>query len=113
LLISQKRGAAMRRIVESMVLLRASPELLSRLRLITGSFSGGWDFLESIDASRLEKKVRKRGWYFFHIEAETLRSGVGETAQEAIASALELALRSISVYFNAAGVGHIELTTYP
>jgi hypothetical protein len=38
---------------------------------------------------------------------------VGETSQEAMASALKLSLRRISTYFNAVEVDHIELTQYP
>jgi hypothetical protein len=38
---------------------------------------------------------------------------VGETSQEAIASALKLALRRVSTHFNAVQVEHIELTRYP
>jgi hypothetical protein len=42
-----------------------------------------------------------------------MRSGVGDTSQEAIASALKLALRHISARFNSAEVEDIELTQYP
>jgi len=38
---------------------------------------------------------------------------VGDTSQEAIASALKLALRRISDHFNAVEVERIELTQYP
>jgi hypothetical protein len=38
---------------------------------------------------------------------------VGETSQEAVTSALRLALRRISIDFNAIEVEHIELTQYP
>jgi hypothetical protein len=38
---------------------------------------------------------------------------VGDTAQEAIAGALKLALRRVSPHFNVAEVDHIQLTQYP
>jgi hypothetical protein len=47
------------------------------------------------------------------MDAGFLRSGVGDTAQEAIASALKLALREIDQPLNAVEIRHIELTNYP
>jgi hypothetical protein len=41
------------------------------------------------------------------------RGGVGQTSQEAIASALKLALRHVSERFNAAEVESIEVKKYP
>jgi hypothetical protein len=54
-----------------------------------------------------------QGWSFTRIADGSLKSGVGETSQDAVASALRLALRRISAYFNAVEVEHIELTQYP
>ena len=69
--------------------------------------------MRKVNAQRLEKKIHTRGWNFIGTGDESLRSGVGDTSQEAIASALKLALRRISANFNAAEVEHIELTQYP
>jgi hypothetical protein len=103
----------MRIIAERNMLLRAKTELPNGLKLATDEFREGWEFVRSCDARRLEKQIVLCGWNFIRIADESLRSGVGETSQEAIASALKLALRRISAHFNAAEVEHIELTQYP
>jgi hypothetical protein len=102
----------MRTIAEQNVLLRMRVELPVGLKLATHEFREGWSFVTG-DASRLEKKIRMRGWNFIKIADGALKSGVGETSQEAIAGALKLALRHMSAHFNAVEVEHIELTQYP
>jgi hypothetical protein len=102
----------MRTIAEQNVLLRMRVELPNGLKLATREFREGWNFVTG-DASRLEKRIRTRGWNFIKIADGTLRNGVGETPQEAIAGALKLALRHTSAHFNAAEVERIELTRYP
>src|ERR1035437_28140 len=103
----------MRTIAKLNLLLRAHIELPDGLKLASDEFSEGWDFARSVDARRLEKQIVMRGWSFTRIADGSLRSGVGDTSQEAIASALKLALRRISTHFNAVEVEHIELTQYP
>jgi len=100
-------------IAEQNVLLRAKTELPDGLKLATDEFREGWEFVRRYDACRLEKQIVRRGWNFIRIAEESLRSGVGETSQEAIASALKLAIRRISTHFNAVEVEHVELTQYP
>jgi|CZKF01.1.fsa_nt_gi hypothetical protein len=100
-------------IAEQNLLLRARTELPDGLILATDEFREGWDFVRTYDACRLEKQIVLRGWNFIRIAEESLRSGVGETSQESIASALKLTLRRISTHFNAVEVEHIELTQYP
>jgi hypothetical protein len=100
-------------IAERNILLRSKTKLPDGLKLATDEFREGWEFVRSFDARRLEKQIVLRGWNFIRIAEESLRSGVGETSQEAIASALKLALRRISAHFNAVEVEHIELTQYP
>jgi hypothetical protein len=103
----------MRTIAKLNMLLRAQTELPDGLNLATEEFREGWNFVRTINAERLEKKIHARGWNFIKIHDESLRSGVGDTSQEAISSALRLALRRIGTYINAAEVEHIELTQYP
>jgi hypothetical protein len=103
----------MRAIAELNVLLRTQIELPAGLKLATEEFREGWNFVRAGDARRLEKKIQTRGWNFIKIADGELRSGVGETSQLAIASALKLALRRVSTHFNAVEVEHIELTQYP
>jgi hypothetical protein len=100
-------------ISESTLLLRASIELPEGLGLATDEFREGWNFARAVNAQRLEKKILTRGWNFIKVPDESLRSGVGDTSQEAIAGALKLALRRVNSHFNAAEVEHIELTEYP
>jgi hypothetical protein len=103
----------MRNIAELNMLLRVRVELPVGLKLATDEFREGWNFVRSGDAHRLEKKIQTRGWSFIKIADGSLRSGVGETSQEAIASALRLALRRVSTHSNAVELEHIELTQYP
>ncbi len=103
----------MRKIAEANMLLRTKLELPSGLSLTTDEFQEGWGFLRTVNAVRLEKKVLAQGWNFIKIADGSLRSGVGDSSQEAIASALKLALRRLNEHFNAAEVEHIELTEYP
>jgi hypothetical protein len=111
--VQQERDTPMRNIAELNMLLRVQVELPSGLKLVTDGFREGWDFVRSVDAHRLEKKIETRGWHFIKIADGALRSGVGESSQEAIASALKLALRHVNEHFNAVEVEHIELTQYP
>jgi hypothetical protein len=100
-------------IAERNMLLRVKTELPDGLKLATDEFREGWEFVRRYDACRLEKQIVRHGWNFIRIAEESLRSGVGETSQEAIASALKLTLRRISTHFNAVEIAHIELTQYP
>lgn len=103
----------MHTINELNVLLREQIELPDDLNLATDEFREGWKFVRSGNVMRLKEKIQARGWNFIKIADGSLRSGVGDTSQQAIASGLKLALRHISPHFNAAEVEHIELTEYP
>ncbi len=103
----------MHMIAELSLLLRERVELPAGLTVATEEFREGWSFARTANAKRLEKKIHTLGWNFIKMPDGSLRSGVGDTSQEAIASALKLALRRIGKHFNAAEVEHIELTQYP
>ena len=103
----------MRTIAELNLLLRVRIELPEGLRLATDEFREGWSFSRSVDALHLEERILRRGWNFIKIGDGSRRSGIGETSQEAIASALKLELRGISEHFNAVEVTNIDLTQYP
>lgn len=103
----------MHTIAELNLLLRVRTELPEGLRLATDEFREGWSFARSVDARSLEKGILKRGWNFIKTGTGSMRSGVGDTAQEAIASALKLALREINEHSHAVEIKHIELTHYP
>jgi hypothetical protein len=100
-------------IAELTMLLRGRVELADNLKLATEEFREGWNFVRSGGARRLDREIRRRGWHFIRIAEGSIRSGVGQTSQEAIAGALKLALRCLSKRFNAAEVEHIELKMYP
>lgn len=95
------------------VLLRERVELPAGLKMATDEFREGWNFLRTVHGLGLEKKIRARGWNFIRIATGELRSGVGATAQEAIACALKLALRRVSERLNAVEVEQVELVRYP
>jgi hypothetical protein len=103
----------MRTIAELNVLLRERIDLPAGLKLATDEFREGWNFVRAGNVMRLKKKIQTRGWNFIKTGDGSLRSGVGDTSQEAIASALKLALRRVDTHLNAAEVEHIELTQYP
>jgi len=103
----------MRTIADLNLLLRAQTDLPAGLKLTTESFHEDWSFVRAVNADRLEKKIRTRGWNFLRVAESSLRSGVGETAHEAIAAALKLALRQLHTHVNALEVEQIELTRYP
>ena len=100
-------------IYESNVLLRAQAELPAGFKVATEEFREGWNLMRSGGKRRLEKKVHTRGWNFIKFPEVTLRSGVGDTSQKAIASALKLALRRVGRHSNAVEVERIELVQYP
>jgi hypothetical protein len=100
-------------IAKRTMLLRGHIELPDNLKLATEEFREGWNIVRSGGARLLDREVRRRGWHFNRIGEGSLRGGVGQTSQEAIAGALKLALRCLSERFNAAEVAQIELKIYP
>ncbi len=109
----KERAARMRNIAEASLLLRTRVELPNGLKLATEEFREGWEFVRTGKARGLKKKIQTLGWNFIKAGDGSLKSGVGDTSQEAIASALKLALRRVSEQFNAVEVEHIQLTQYP
>jgi hypothetical protein len=103
----------MRNIVELAMLIRGSVRLPGNLELVTEELGEGWSFVQSGDSHWLDKEIRARGWHFICVTEELLRSGVGKASEEAIASALKLALRRVRDRFNAARVEHFGVTKYP
>jgi hypothetical protein len=100
-------------ISEPKMLLRVPGELPQGLKLPTEEFQKGWNLARSIDACRLETKIQARKWNFIKIGDGSTRSGVGETSQNAIASALRHALRRVSEDSNVVEIEHLQLTKYP
>jgi hypothetical protein len=103
----------MQAIFEPNVLLRVPGQLPKGLNLPTEEFHEGWNLARSIDACRLKTKIQARKWNFIKIANGLTRSGVGDTSQNAVASALRHALRRISEDSNVVEIKHIELTQYP
>ncbi len=103
----------MHTIAQSQMLLRARTELPDGLKVATEEFQDNWSLVRSVNALRMGKQIIMRGWIFVSGADGLRRSGVGDTSQEAIGSALKLALRRLSPQVNAAEVAHIELTEYP
>ncbi len=103
----------MRKIAELNMLVRARIELPVGLKLATDEFREGWNFIWPEDTRWLKEQMQPRGWSLIKSCDGPLRSGVGETSQEAIASALKHALRFIGKNFHAVEVEQINLTAYP
>lgn len=80
----------MRTIAEMNLLVRARMEVPVGFKLATYEFREGWESIQSEDAVGLKKKMRTSGWNFIKIGDGILKSGIGDTSQEAIAGALKL-----------------------
>jgi hypothetical protein len=100
-------------ITESNMLLRAQAELPTGFKVATEVFADGWQRMRSGGLERLEKKVHVKGWNFIKVADCGPRSGVGDTSDAAIASAIRLALRRMDTNSNAVKVEQINLTQYP
>jgi hypothetical protein len=100
-------------ISESNVLLRVQAELPTGFKLATEAFREGWGRMRTGGIVRLKRKVQARGWNFLQTADGALRSGVGDTSQDAIANALSQALQMLDSQFNAVEVERVELTQYP
>jgi hypothetical protein len=103
----------MRRIAELNVLLRKPIELPAGLKLATEEFQEDWNFVRAGDALSLGKKIQKQRWNFIKDADGSMRCGVGDTSQTAIAGALKLTLRHVDARFNAVEVEKIQITQYP
>lgn len=103
----------MRTIDERTVLLRLHVELPIGLKMATDEFGENWNFVRSGNGSQLEKKLQNRGWHFIKVADVLVGSGVGKTAQAAVAGALKLALCRVNEYFNGVEIKRIQLTEYP
>ncbi len=100
-------------ISKSTMLLRTGVDLPTGLGVATEEFREGWSFVRTGNAKRLERKIHARGWCFMKVANAVMRSGVGETAQQATASALRLVLRPVKECFSAVEIEHVGLTQYP
>lgn len=103
----------MRTIAALNLLFRAGVELPEDLSIATEEFREGWNLSRLVDIRLLKKKILNCGWNLTKLGDGFVRSGVGDTSQEAISSALKLALHRLSEHFNAVEVEYIELTQYP
>jgi len=103
----------MHNIAKCTVLIRDGATLPDDVKLATEEFREGWNLVRTGNMRWLDRRIRSSGWHFIWINEGWLRSGVGETLQEAIAGALKLALRQISAHFNAVEIEHIEFKQYP
>jgi hypothetical protein len=100
-------------ISESNILLRAQAKLPTGFKVATEVFTDGWQRMRLGGLERLEKKVHVKGWNFIKVADCGFRSGVGDTSEAAIASAMRLALRRMDTNSNAVKVQQINLTQYP
>ncbi len=103
----------MRAITEQTMLVRGRLEFPDDAKIITEEFREGWSLFSSVDVRSLSNTVRKCGLSLIRTSDGSLRSGVGDTSQEATANAVRLALRRVDLRFNTAEIEHIELSQYP
>jgi hypothetical protein len=95
------------------ILVHERAALPDGLELVTEEFVAGWRIAPTINVQQLEGNICEREWSFVKNAERVLASGVGDTSQEAIASALRLALLRMNAQFNAVEVEYIELLRYP
>lgn len=100
-------------ISEMNLFLRACVELPDGVKAPAKEFREGWNLVRTASAKRLERRIQTRGWHFDKTNDGLPGSGVGDTAEDAIAAAFKLTLRRVSEYFNAVEVAYIEITKYP
>jgi hypothetical protein len=100
-------------IAESNVFLRARIDLPEGFKVAAGDFRDGWKVMRTGGARRLERKTRACGWNFVRLGDGAVKSGVGNTSRDAVASALRLALTQVEGHANAVELERIELTSYP
>ena len=103
----------MQDLTELTTLSRVTTEIPDGLQISMDDFQEGWNRVLSGDVHWLDREIRRCGWHFVWIAEPSVRSGVGKTAQAAIAGALKLALRGVLPSFNAANIDHIDLTEFP
>jgi len=103
----------MQDLTELTTLSRVTTEMPDGLQISMDDFQEGWNRVLSGDVRWLDKEIRRCGWHFVWIAEPSVRSGVGKTAQAAIAGALKLALRGVLPSFNAANIDRIDLTEFP
>jgi hypothetical protein len=111
--LPETEGGLMRSLAELNILLRARIPLPEGLRLATEDYQQGWRLALSTEPSGLEEKVLSCGWNFIKLPGESVKSGVGETSQQAIACALRHTLRRASKLSNAMTFENISLARYP
>jgi hypothetical protein len=100
-------------IAKANMFFRAQPELPAILGLRVDEFRDGWSLVRKASADQLRRRTRKHGWALVRDFGQLQASGVGDTAQLAIACALKLALRNANKRCDAAEVEHIGMTQYP
>jgi hypothetical protein len=102
----------MQKITAMMMLLRARIAFRGEVHPAAQNFTEDWNFVSSADARGLQKKVRARGWHLVRASGASLGSGVGGTAQAAIACGLKLALRRVNRDLNAVEIEHIGIREF-
>ena len=100
-------------VVAGNVLLRMQTELPIGRNVPTEEFGEGWNLMQLGDLEWLHREIQAHGWNLIKIEHGPQRSGVADTPEEAISTALRFALHHINEFFNAVEVDCIELTEYP
>jgi hypothetical protein len=100
-------------IVEFTTLVRGNVGLPGDFLVVTEEFREDWYFVVSGDSRQVADEIRTPRWRLSRAAPASQRSGVGQTNQDAIASALKLALRRVDACFGVAVVEQIKLTTYP
>jgi hypothetical protein len=103
----------MHKIKELTIIVRDQIQLPDELNLETEVFPEGWKVVQSGNAYWLDQQIRAYGWHFVRPSQGLLRSGVGQTPEEALTHASKLALRRIEARFNAVEVRSFEMSNYP
>ncbi|MGD0831370.1 MAG: hypothetical protein ABR907_10530 [Terracidiphilus sp.] len=103
----------MHTIAELNVLVHARTELPRGFDLETEEFREGWRFASGVNASQIKQTLDAHQWSFIKVSDKLQAYGLGDHPQEAISSALRLAVLRPSANFHALELEQIELTQYP
>jgi hypothetical protein len=95
------------------IFLRNACILPSHLGVLIEPSCEGWRHVEQIESHAFDVMVRRAQWHFMWVQDAHSRRGFGTTEETAIQRALERALKSVSMRFNAAEFDSLQISRFP
>lgn len=76
-------------------------------------FREGWTHVERFESRTFDSMIRQAKWHFMWVQESYSQRGFGTTEETAIHRALERALKSVSMRFNAAEFDSLQISRFP